>query len=58
MSDKVTEIRTPFHQFEVGFSIIIDLITPGTRVLDLGCGSARSFNGFGMRKTWKDAEWN
>ncbi|HMK34909.1 MAG TPA: methionine biosynthesis protein MetW [Desulfomonilaceae bacterium] len=39
VSDKVTEIRTPFHQFEVGFNIIIDLITPGTRVLDLGCGS-------------------
>jgi methionine biosynthesis protein MetW len=32
-------IHTPFHQFEVGFNIIIDLITPGTRVLDLGCGS-------------------
>ncbi len=31
--------RTPFHQFEVGFNIIIDLIEPGTRVLDLGCGS-------------------
>jgi methionine biosynthesis protein MetW len=39
VSDQVTEIRTPFHQFEVGFNIIIDLITPGTRVLDLGCGS-------------------
>jgi len=35
----VVEIRTPFHQFEVGFNVIIDLITPGTRVLDLGCGS-------------------
>jgi methionine biosynthesis protein MetW len=33
------EVRTPFHQFEVGFNIIIDLIEPGTRVLDLGCGS-------------------
>jgi methionine biosynthesis protein MetW len=33
------QTRTPFHQFEVGFNIIIDLITPGTRVLDLGCGS-------------------
>ncbi len=39
MSAQVREIRTPFHQFEVGFNIIIDLITPGTRVLDLGCGS-------------------
>jgi len=28
-----------FNQFEVGFNIIIDLIAPGTRVLDLGCGS-------------------
>jgi len=36
---EVVEIRTPFHQFEVGFNVIIDLITPGTRVLDLGCGS-------------------
>lgn len=39
MSAEIREIRTPFHQFEVGFNIIIDLITPGTRVLDLGCGS-------------------
>ena len=39
MSAEVMEIRTPFHKFEVGFNIIIDLITPGTRVLDLGCGS-------------------
>jgi methionine biosynthesis protein MetW len=31
--------KTPFHEFEVGFNIIADLITPGTRVLDLGCGS-------------------
>jgi methionine biosynthesis protein MetW len=36
---EVVEIRTPFHKFEVGFNIISDLITPGTRVLDLGCGS-------------------
>ncbi len=35
----VTEIRTPFHEFEVGFNVVIDMITPGTRVLDLGCGS-------------------
>ena len=28
-----------FNQFEVGFNIIIDLIAPATRVLDLGCGS-------------------
>jgi len=33
------KIRTPFHEFEVGFDIIVDLITPGTRVLDLGCGT-------------------
>ncbi|MGC8660376.1 MAG: methionine biosynthesis protein MetW [Desulfomonilaceae bacterium] len=39
MSDQIREIRTPFHEFEVGFNIIIDLIAPGTRVLDLGCGS-------------------
>jgi methionine biosynthesis protein MetW len=39
VSADVTEIRTPFHKFEVGFNIIIGLITPGTRVLDLGCGS-------------------
>jgi len=39
VSGEVLDIRTPFHQFEVGFNIIIDLITPGTRVLDLGCGS-------------------
>lgn len=39
MFAEIREIRTPFHQFEVGFNIIIDLITPGTRVLDLGCGS-------------------
>lgn len=39
MSGEVLDIRTPFHQFEVGFNIIINLITPGTRVLDLGCGS-------------------
>jgi methionine biosynthesis protein MetW len=30
---------TPFHEFQVGFNVIIDLITPGTRVLDLGCGT-------------------
>jgi methionine biosynthesis protein MetW len=39
VSAEIREIRTPFHQFEVGFNIIIELITPGTRVLDLGCGS-------------------
>lgn len=39
MSEQTQEIRTPFHEFEAGFNIIIDLITPGTRVLDLGCGS-------------------
>ena len=39
MSEQIQEIRTPFHEFEVGFTIIIDLITPSTRVLDLGCGS-------------------
>lgn len=30
---------TPFHEFQVGFNVIIDLIKPGTRVLDLGCGT-------------------
>lgn len=39
MSDNVIEIRTPFHEFEAGFNVIIELITPGTRVLDLGCGT-------------------
>ncbi len=39
MSVEVVDVRTPFQQFEVGFNIIVDLITPGTRVLDLGCGS-------------------
>ncbi len=34
-----SQVRNAFHQFEVGFEIIADLITPGTRVLDLGCGS-------------------
>ncbi len=31
--------KSPFHEFQVGFNVIIDLITPGTRVLDLGCGT-------------------
>ncbi|MEJ2716896.1 MAG: methionine biosynthesis protein MetW [Deltaproteobacteria bacterium] len=39
MSGEITEVRTPFHEFAVGFNVIIDLITPGTRVLDLGCGT-------------------
>lgn len=39
MSRDIAEIRTPFHEFEAGFNIIIELITPGTRVLDLGCGT-------------------
>jgi len=39
VSGAVREIRTPFHEFEVGFNVIIDLIVPGTRVLDLGCGT-------------------
>lgn len=39
MSNSAPHTRTPFHQFEVGFNIIIDLITPSTRVLDLGCGT-------------------
>ena len=39
MCAEVKNIRTPFHEFEVGFNVIIDLIEPGTRVLDLGCGS-------------------
>lgn len=39
MSAEVREIRTPFDDFEAGFNIIVDLITPGTRVLDLGCGT-------------------
>ncbi len=39
MSQIISPGRTPFHQFAVGFNIIIDLIKPGTRVLDLGCGS-------------------
>jgi methionine biosynthesis protein MetW len=39
VSLEIAEIRSSFHQFDVGFNIIIDLIEPGTRVLDLGCGS-------------------
>ena len=39
VSARLVDAPTPFHQFQVGFNIIIDLITPGTRVLDLGCGS-------------------
>jgi methionine biosynthesis protein MetW len=39
VSAEPSQVRTPFHQFEVGFNIIIDMIEPGTRVLDLGCGS-------------------
>ncbi len=39
MSPKVTEFRNPFHEFEVGFNVIMDMIEPGTRVLDLGCGT-------------------
>ncbi len=35
----MAEIKTPFHEFQVGFNVISDLITPGTRVLDLGCGT-------------------
>jgi methionine biosynthesis protein MetW len=39
VSGEIKEVRTPFHEFAVGFNVIIDLITPGTRVLDLGCGT-------------------
>ncbi len=39
MSVQLGEVRTPFHEFEMGFNVIIDLIEPGTRVLDLGCGT-------------------
>ncbi len=39
MYQDVKSGRTPFHEFEVGFNIISDLIEPATRVLDLGCGS-------------------
>lgn len=39
MPSDATEVCSPFHQFEVGFNIIIDLIAPSSRVLDLGCGS-------------------
>lgn len=39
MSPESKSIRTPFHEFAVGFNVIIDLITPSTRVLDLGCGT-------------------
>jgi len=36
---EIKEIRSPFHEFAVGFNVIIDMIVPGTRVLDLGCGT-------------------
>jgi methionine biosynthesis protein MetW len=39
VSPKPRATQTPFHEFAVGFGVIIDLITPGTRVLDLGCGT-------------------
>lgn len=39
MVENTDEVRTPFHEFEVGFNIISDMIIPGTRVLDLGCGT-------------------
>jgi len=39
MCSDETRSMTPFHEFQVGFNIIADLIVPGTRVLDLGCGS-------------------
>lgn len=32
MCADLQEIRTPFHEFEMGFKVIIDLIVPGTRV--------------------------
>jgi len=35
----VRKIRSPFHEFAFGFNVIVDLIEPGTRVLDLGCGT-------------------
>lgn len=53
MSDEAKSIRTPFHEFEVGFNVIIDLITPGTRVLDLGCGTGTLLK---RLKEEKDAE--
>lgn len=37
MSDFDLDSQSTFS--EVGFNLIIDLITPGTRVLDLGCGT-------------------
>lgn len=37
MSEFDLDSQSPFY--EVGFNLIIDLITPGTRVLDLGCGT-------------------
>lgn len=36
---EINEQKTPFHEFQVGFNVIINMITPGTRVLDLGCGT-------------------
>jgi methionine biosynthesis protein MetW len=39
MCADVIHVRSPFHEFEVGFNVIIDMIIPGTRVLDLGCGT-------------------
>ena len=39
VSAEVRELRTPFHEFEVGFNVIMDMIAPATRVLDLGCGT-------------------
>lgn len=39
MCAEVREIRSRFHEFSFGFDVIADLIEPGTRVLDLGCGT-------------------
>lgn len=39
MLAEIRDVRTPFHEFQAGFNVILELIKPGTRVLDLGCGT-------------------
>jgi methionine biosynthesis protein MetW len=50
VSEQAQEISNPFHEFQAGFNVIIDLITPGAKVLDLGCGSGTLLARLGQEK--------